>query len=370
MREADDIAEQFVVDLAAADPVLATYCGILGHEHELPDYTPDGYAAREDLLRRARAAMAGATPSDDRERVAQSSFLERADVGLAQDEAHTPQSRISVIESAAHEIRGVFDLMATETEEDWSAVSTRLGAVPQALADYRATLLHEAGHGHVSPRRQMVEAAKQIHGWTGRSGSGGDVFAQLVARAGDVPASLETDLARNAVLASTAYEDFATFLEQELARGAGRRRPSGGSTTPSPRATSSAPRSTSTRPTPGASRSCPPRDRDARGLGADRRRRRHDRRRGRGARRRPGKGASRARRRSATGCRSWPTAVAELHGTHFDIPEPVRRIECCLAPTRTAASTTPARARTSPAPGRDVVGGAAGDDDVLTPGAR
>jgi uncharacterized protein (DUF885 family) len=26
-------------------------------------------------------------------------------------------------------------------------------------------------------------------------------------------------------------------------------------------------------------------------------------------------------------------ALSEMHGTHFDIPEPVRRIECCLAPT-------------------------------------
>ena len=26
-------------------------------------------------------------------------------------------------------------------------------------------------------------------------------------------------------------------------------------------------------------------------------------------------------------------AISELHGTHFDIPEQVRRIECCLAPT-------------------------------------
>src|SRR4051812_35234252 len=180
-READEIAERYVVDLAAADPVLATYAGIAGHDHELPDYTPDGYAARTELLRGARAAMAAATPSDDRERVAQSSFLERADVGLAQDDAHTPQSRVSVIESAAHEIRGVFDLMATETEDDWSAISTRLAAVPQALADYRATLLEEAAHGHVSPRRQMLAAATQIQGWTGRSGSGGDVFAQLVA---------------------------------------------------------------------------------------------------------------------------------------------------------------------------------------------
>src|SRR4051794_6657534 len=116
MREADAIAEQYVVDAAAADPVMATYAGIAGHDHQLPDYTPDGYAARAELLRTARTAMAAANPSDDRERVAQSSFLERADVGLAQDDAHTAQSRVSVIESAAHEIRGVFDLMATETE--------------------------------------------------------------------------------------------------------------------------------------------------------------------------------------------------------------------------------------------------------------
>jgi uncharacterized protein (DUF885 family) len=217
VREADDIAEAYVVDAAAADPAMATFCGIAGHERQLPDYTPDGYAARAGLLRTARAAMAAATPSDDRERVAQSSFLERADVGLAQDDAHIAQSRVSVIESAAHEIRGVFDLMATETEDDWSAISTRLAAVPHALADYRATLLEEAGHGHVSPRRQMVAAATQINGWTGRSGSAGDVFAQLVAKAGDLPATLGSDLASHAVLASASYAEFATFLEQELA---------------------------------------------------------------------------------------------------------------------------------------------------------
>ena len=217
VREADAIAEQYVVDLAAADPVLATYSGIVGHDHELPDYTADGFAARADLLRRARSAMAAAAPSDDREHVAKSSFLERADVGLDQADAHTAQSRISVIESAAHEIRGVFDLMATETEEDWSTISTRLAAVPRALADYRVTLLDEADHGHVSPRRQMTEAAKQIHGWTGRSGSGGDVFAQLVGQAGSVPDSLRSDLAAHAEAASAAYADLATFLEQELA---------------------------------------------------------------------------------------------------------------------------------------------------------
>ncbi len=217
MREADEIAERYVEDVASADPVLATFAGIPGHEHELPELTPDGFAGRAELLRRARAEMDRATASDERERVAQSSFLERADTTLALADAHQPQSRVSVIESAVHDIRGVFDLMATESDEDWAAISARLGAVPRALAEFRATLLHEADHGHLSARRQMLEAAGQITSWTGRSGSAGDVFAQLVARADDVPTSLESDLARHAVLASTAFADFATFLEQELA---------------------------------------------------------------------------------------------------------------------------------------------------------
>lgn len=217
VREADEIAEQYVVDLAAADPVVATYAGIAGHEAELPDFTPDGYAQREELLRTARSAMAAATPSDEREQVAKDSFLERADTALAMHEAHVGQWRVSVIEGVAHEVRGVFDLMATETEDDWTAISTRLAGVPQALAEHRATLLHEADQGRVGPRRQLVEAARLVHGWTGRAGSAGDVFAQLVAQAGGVPATLESDLARNAVLASTAFAELATFLETELA---------------------------------------------------------------------------------------------------------------------------------------------------------
>src|SRR4051794_12019851 len=108
VRAADEITQRYVVDPAAADPVVATHAGVAGHEHELPDYTPDGYAARADLLRAARAAMQAAEPFDDRERAARSSFLERAEVGLAQDDAHTAQSRVSVIESAAHELRGAF----------------------------------------------------------------------------------------------------------------------------------------------------------------------------------------------------------------------------------------------------------------------
>ena len=234
--------------------------GSRGHEAELPDFTPDGYAQREELLRSARAAMAAATPSDEREQVAKDSFLERADTSLAMHEAHVGQWRVSVIEGVAHEVRGVFDLMATETEDDWAAISTRLAGVPQALADHRATLLHEADQGRVGPRRQLVEAAKLVHGWTGRAGSAAataSVFAQLVAQAGGVPASLESDLARNAVLATHGVRRARDVPRDELAprgldEGGGRPRAVRPGLPLLPRRR----RSTSTRPTRGAGRSC------------------------------------------------------------------------------------------------------------------
>jgi hypothetical protein len=91
-READEIADRFVEELAAADPVTATFAGIAGHEDRLPDLTPEGFEGRAELLRSARAEMERATPCDEREAVARSSFLERAEAELALLDAHASTS--------------------------------------------------------------------------------------------------------------------------------------------------------------------------------------------------------------------------------------------------------------------------------------
>lgn len=217
MREVDRISDRYVEDLAAADPVVATYIGAPGHDHELPDLTPDGYAERERLLREARAAVAAAAPADERERIAQASFLERADCSLALDDAHVGRWRVSVIDGAAHELRGVFDLMATGTEEGWSAVSARLAGVPRALEQHRATLLEEADHGHVAPARQLREAAKLVDGWL----KGTSVFAALVApaRTDGTAASLADDLERHAREAEAAFAATADAYRELAPRG-------------------------------------------------------------------------------------------------------------------------------------------------------
>ena len=58
-------------------------------------------------------------------------------------------------------------------------------------------------------------------------------------------------------------------------------------------------------------------------------------------------------------------AISELHGTHFDIPEQVRRIECCLAPTSDGGHLLHRAERGLLPAGSHVVGGAAGHHRLL-----
>ena len=164
----------------------------------------------------------------------------------------------------------------------------------------------------------------------------------------------------------------ADFLRRELLpAGAGVRRRGRERYQPWSRGTSSAPRSTSTRPTPGARPSWPgstPRwsavaeqiapgatvDEAIAALDAD-----------------PARQLARHGRRSATGCRSSADeAIAELAGTHFDIPEPVRTDRVLHRADHDGGIYYTGPSEDFSRPGPDVVGGAQGRHRVLAPGAR
>ncbi len=218
-RPIDAISSQYVDDYAALDPLAATYLGIAGHDDRLGDFSPDGYAAREELNRRALAAATGATPTDEREAVARDAFLERLGLQREMSEAGYVRAEFSVLSSGLHEIRQGFDLMPTEGEEAWSNIDARIAGVPQALADYRTTLLEEADRGHVAAARQYTEVAAQVRGWTGQEGEGGDFFTNLAAQT-DQGGALASQLLGHASQAREAFAEFGRFLDDELvARG-------------------------------------------------------------------------------------------------------------------------------------------------------
>ncbi len=213
-RPVDARTDQYVEDVVALDPLTATFAGIAGHDDRLPDLSPAGFDAREELNRRSLADVAAIEPSDERERVAQEAFLERVGLEVEKADAGFERSAFSVISSGIHAVREVFDLMPTATTEDWQTIGDRLAAIPDAVAGYRETLETEAAAGRVSARRQYVEVASQIRGWTGQEGASGDYFGNLVAEA---PDGLRDRLTSVAAAATASYADFGRFAETELA---------------------------------------------------------------------------------------------------------------------------------------------------------
>ena len=61
-RIVDAHSDDYLERYCALDPLTATFIGGAGHDHELPDLTPAGFEAREDLTRSAYSAVEAATP--------------------------------------------------------------------------------------------------------------------------------------------------------------------------------------------------------------------------------------------------------------------------------------------------------------------
>ena len=200
----DAIAERWVDTLVELDPTVAVWIGRRGAGNGYADHSPAGHAARDEAARRTLAELDAADPADAVDRVTKADLAAELRLGLEQSEARLHLRDLNVIASPAQEIREVFDLMPQASEDDWAAIGERLRAVPGALAGYAETLRAGIREGVVPARRQVAEVIRQAEDNVGPDG----FFAGLVA--GREP------LAAAAEAAGEAYRAFAGFLLEEL----------------------------------------------------------------------------------------------------------------------------------------------------------
>jgi len=219
----DKIAEAYLDDTAALDPVAATRAGIPGHERRLPDLDPAWHEEYSQLRRRTLRALTAAEPVDSNDRITVAALREQLEVAEELHDADEDLSDLDNVASPHHAIRRVFDLMPAASTEDWAAVVARLGCVPLALRGYAESLRAAARQGHVVPRRQIAAAIDQCADYSRRDGFFGTLAASARTDAGPLPDALTAGLAANAVAAAAAYGELWTFLRDELmARGPAR----------------------------------------------------------------------------------------------------------------------------------------------------
>jgi uncharacterized protein (DUF885 family) len=213
----DAVADQYLDAWAAHDPLIATYLGIPGHDDELPALTPEWFASGSELRRSIAAALDSVTPTDPTDRITVAALREELDVAEALRDAGVEESDLKNIASPLQNVRDAFDLMPTATPDHWSTIAGRLSAVGDAIDGYIASLRHAAARGHVSARRQVEEGARQANDNTGDNGFFLTFARRAAAKNGaELPESLRADLLRGAGVASNAYARLAEFLRTEL----------------------------------------------------------------------------------------------------------------------------------------------------------
>lgn len=213
----DKIAEEWVDKLAVLEPTLGTYIGRNDANDRYADLSPDGHQNYAEAVRKTLVALEAAPVSDPVDEVTKTDLSSELKLALEFHNAQWHLRDLNVIESAAQDVRQVYDLMPTSTADDWSVIAKRLAAVPDALRGYTATLAEGIARGVVPARRQVTEVADQIVRYTADDG----FFASFVGGAaldeGEFPASLARDLAESSRAARAAYDDLRGFLTDTLA---------------------------------------------------------------------------------------------------------------------------------------------------------
>ncbi|MBA8816159.1 uncharacterized protein (DUF885 family) [Microbacterium halimionae] len=213
----DSIADAWVDTVAELSPTAATYIGRFEYNDRLGDYSPAGAEASANAARATLANLEAAEAVDDVDRVTKQDLARELRLQLQLHEKQTHLNDLNVIASPSQDIRQVFDLMPTDTVDDWSVVSTRLAAVPGAIDGYVETLRQGIRVGRTPARRQVLEVLGQAERYTTANGFFATFVGDAAVNDGQIPASLARDLANSSNAARVAYDRLASFLGTELA---------------------------------------------------------------------------------------------------------------------------------------------------------
>jgi uncharacterized protein (DUF885 family) len=325
------LADDYVRRLADLDTLTAASLGTHPGDDRVPDLSPAGQAALDDLDRDVLARLPSAAVRDDDDRRCARLLRERLEAQLAVSAEHEQLRAVRNIFGPHDQVRQLFELMPTETADDWAVVASRMAEVPAAFTGYTASLREGSRRGlHAAPR-QVETVVGQLDEW-----AAGAWFPTFVAGAPD--GAPTADLERAAASAQEATGALRDYLAAEYLPAAqgtpdavgperyrrGARLNTGADLDLTEayewgwdefRRIDAEQHREAQIVLPGASPLAAMRHLDQHGPAID----------------------------GAEAVRAWlqelmDTAVSDLSGTHFDIPEPVRRVEAMIAPAGSAAA--------------------------------
>jgi uncharacterized protein (DUF885 family) len=212
----DAVADAYTDTLIRLNPSFATTLGVPGHETEFQDFSPAGIEGFIAAARDALRALEGLEPADDVDAVTLDAMRERLGLQLEIHESGWDAADLNNISSPALDIRGIFELMRSDSTEHWEHIAGRAHSVPGAIEGYIESLRSARQQGKVSASRQVSIVIEQATKYAAQDG----FFAKMAAGAktadGPLPAELQAKLDAGAAAARAGYQKLADFLSAEL----------------------------------------------------------------------------------------------------------------------------------------------------------
>ncbi|MFE7928021.1 DUF885 domain-containing protein [Streptomyces sp. NPDC057456] len=207
-----EVADAYVDDLIALDPVTGTYLGVQESSSRLPDYSPTGQEALAQLARDtlARLDEAERRPGAERdiERRCARLLRERLTAELGVHDADEALRSVGNMATPPHNVREVFTVTPTQTDADWAAIAERLRGVPAALAGYRESLTLGLERKLYAAPRPTATFVGQLTEWSDTDGEGRGWFEDFVSTGPDALRAELDEAARTATAAVVELRDW------------------------------------------------------------------------------------------------------------------------------------------------------------------
>ncbi|MFJ2902694.1 DUF885 domain-containing protein [Streptomyces sp. NPDC087212] len=212
------VADAYVDDLIALDPLTGTYLGVKESSSRLPDTSPAGQEALATLQRATLAKLDEAErqpgADHDTERRCARLLRERLTAELAVHEAEEGLRSVGNMGTVVHGIREAFTVTPNQTVEDWTAIAERLRAVPTALAGYRTSLALGLERKLFAAPRPTATFVTQLGEWADIDGQGRGWFEEFAAPG---PEELRAELDAAARTATAAVVELRDWMRDVYA---------------------------------------------------------------------------------------------------------------------------------------------------------
>lgn len=212
----DQIANRWVETITKLSPSFATGVGSSIGADKLDDFSPEAQANYAQEAKKVLEQLNAATVSDDTDQVTLDAMTADLSLTLEMYDARLYRRDLNVIASPAQGIRDVFDLSPTASQQDWENLAARMNAVGPTLSGYQRSLQEGIVAKDTPAKRQVVATIDQALEIAAPDGFFVKFAESAKADSGDLPESLKTELAKAARSATAAYGEFAKFLKEEL----------------------------------------------------------------------------------------------------------------------------------------------------------